>query len=117
MGGLQVRTAFGPMTGLERSFLAKTADWNDSALKCSIRASNRDSYAGRRSSAWPSAHDLRKTTVIVAIAGMPTESRTQSIYQLSRLLDLHLHRSSHRSSLSRCIARILWRHSCITCAR
>jgi hypothetical protein len=33
MGGLQVRTAFGPMTGLERSFLAKTADWNYSALK------------------------------------------------------------------------------------
>src|ERR1700694_2939463 len=43
------------MTGLERSYLAKTADWNYSALKRSIRASNRDSDAGRRSSAWPSA--------------------------------------------------------------
>jgi len=32
MGGLQVRTGFGPMTGLERSFLTKTADWNYSAL-------------------------------------------------------------------------------------
>jgi hypothetical protein len=33
MGGLRVRTAFGPMTGLEPSFLAKTVDWNYSALK------------------------------------------------------------------------------------
>ena len=73
MGGLQVRTAFGPMTGLERSFLAKTADWNYPALNYSIRASNRDSHAGRRSFSMAVRARLEGTTVIVAIAGMPTE--------------------------------------------